>query len=353
VKNGVKYHFIGDGGTSSFGSVNLQRLLRKLHPDVIVSHFVSGDAFFNAVAYGRCPIAAIAMGHDVLYERGVTRISKLRRLLIRMGLRRAVYIAAKSKYLADRIRSYGVTCALDVNVWGADLERFSSGDRDRARDNLGFPRHVPIVLSPRAIEPYYNCILIAEAFVGVLGRYPDAILVMLGRSKPAYRLKVEEAIAALGIASNVRFVSEVSQSALPEFYHASDLVVSMAPSEGFPNTILEVMNCEIPIVIGRIPQIEELLSDGVNARLCEIEKNSIETTMLDVLDKPEDCRQMVANARKLAQSVADIKKNGRIFSQHLKAALKQSHITPSPAIIIFRIVFFMYLMQTRIFGRRP
>src|SRR5262245_3903796 len=83
---GIHYHRPREGG-GRIASLALQRLLRRLAPDAIVCHYGSGAHFFGAVAYGRCPVAVIAMGNDLLYDDGDTRIPALAKLLVRLGLR--------------------------------------------------------------------------------------------------------------------------------------------------------------------------------------------------------------------------------------------------------------------------
>ena len=47
-------------------------------------------------------------------------------------------------------------------------------------------------------------------------------------------------------------LGEVGLAEVPHYYNAADVVVSMARTEGFPNTVLEVMCCRRPLVVGRI-----------------------------------------------------------------------------------------------------
>ena len=67
---GIRYHRLEDFHLSRIPAINLQEIFGLLCPDIIVVHFCSGVHFFSAIAYGRCPVAGIVMGSDVLYERG-------------------------------------------------------------------------------------------------------------------------------------------------------------------------------------------------------------------------------------------------------------------------------------------
>ncbi|MBL8202144.1 MAG: asparagine synthase (glutamine-hydrolyzing) [Chromatiales bacterium] len=317
-ERGVIYHVLtGDGG-SPFTSVRLRRLLARIRPDVICCHYGLGDHFFNVIAANCCPVAVIAMGTDVLHATGDMHLSPLVRLLSRMGLRRAESISAKSHFLAAELGQMGVAAPVDVNYWGCDLRRFTPGDRAAARARLGLPAGAKVILSPRALEPRLNIHLIVEAFPAVLARWPDALLVILGRADPEYEAAIVAAVARLGLDARVRFLGLLEEAALPDYYRASDLVVSMASSEGFPNTLLEVMACGVPVLVGDIPQIRELLTDGVDARICPIEVGAIAAGMLDLLADPAGAARQVAAGREVALEFGDIGRNAQRWAERLR-----------------------------------
>jgi glycosyltransferase involved in cell wall biosynthesis len=187
-----------------------------------------------------------------------------------------------------------------------------------------------------------------EAFPAVLMKRPNALLVILGRSSPGYKNQIEETIKRLNLACNVYVLDEVSQDVLPRYYQASDVVVSMGHSEGFPNTLLEVMACKVPIVVGRIAQIEELLEDDKNAWICEKQPQAIAAAILDVLDD-QNKRQRVSNAAyATVKEYADIKKNGIKFSNDMKRYCATYNHSSWIKIILFKILYAIYRVQRKI-----
>lgn len=346
--HGIVYHGPESAGNSLIKSRQLRDLIQKIDPEAIVCHYASGDHFFSVIANGRCPVAAIAMGHDVLYDEGDSVVSAFTRFLTRMALRRAHYISAKSRILAQRLESYGVRCPIDVNYWGADLNRYHPANQLESRRKLGLDEGRPIILSPRAIEPRLNIHLIIEAFHEVLTRYQDALLVILGRSSPDYKNQIEQTIKRLGLTKHVRILGEVSQDTLPLYYQASDVMVSMASSEGFPNSLLEVMACKVPVVVGKIVHIEELLENGKNTWVCDIESNAIAATILDVLNDESKRRRISDAAYMTVTEHADIKKSGMTFSDNLKQASANYNLSLGANIILFRLLYGIYRIQRKI-----
>ncbi|MCD6322433.1 MAG: glycosyltransferase family 4 protein [Clostridiales bacterium] len=350
--HGIFYYSSSDINGSCVPSLGLQRLFQKINPDVIVAHYASGDHFFNAVLFGKCPVASVCMGHDVLYSVGDSNVPFFRRLLTRLALRQNIYISAKSRYLAECIKSYRVKGWIDVNYWGTDFTCFKPDKAANERRNLGLHINNPVILSPRAVEPRLNIIIIVQAFKKVVEIFPNAQLVVLGRSFVEYKAKVAKLVSDLDLVDNVNFVDEVSQAVLPDYYYAADVVVSMASSEGFPNTILEVMSCDIPVVVGRIPQIEELLIDGYNAKLCGFESSEVAQAIIDILDNPEKSGKIVANARKTVTAYGDIRKNAIRFSNQLKEAVTQGKKSNGFFYrVVFLLVYLIYVVQRKFFIR--
>ena len=206
---GIKYYCLDQQKYSRIRFLNLQKLLRAIGPDVIVCHFCSGMHFFNAIAYGRTPVAGIAMGSDILYARGDKKIPKLRQLLIRMGLRRTMYISAKSEYLLRKIRQLGARCPIAVNYWGADIRRFTPTDQMKARRKMGLPGNVPIIISPRTLSPLYSIDVVIDAMPEVIRQEPGALLLILGRAVPEYKNDLEKQIISLGLRNNVRIIGNI------------------------------------------------------------------------------------------------------------------------------------------------
>jgi glycosyltransferase involved in cell wall biosynthesis len=336
-------------GQRLLGTREIRLLLKKIAPDMIVCHYASGDHFFAAIAHGQCRVAAIAMGSDVQYDKGDLRIPRLARLMIRLALRRAAFISAKSQALADHLRRHGVRCPISVNYWGADLDRFSSGSGEEARRTLGLPTNAPIVLSPRALQPLYNIDRIVEAFHKIRTQHPDAQLVIIGRATSEYLQRIEQMLEQLKLRDCTRVTGEVDQTILPLYYRAADVVVSLARSEGFPNTALEAMGCRIPVVIGRIPQIDELLEDDYNARICEIDPDSVAAAINDVIGDPQKRANIVEAAFRTVREFGDIRRNGVSFSEDLVRVLKG----PAPGSrYIFRLMFLFYRIHRRLLRPR-
>lgn len=352
-KNGIIYHAPFKDEKNMLGSIRLQKILHRIAPDGIICHFAYGGHFSNSILYNKCPVAVIAMGGDILYDEGVGVVPSLAKLLIRMGLRRADYIAAKSNRLKERIESYGVRKTIHVNYWGADISLFQQRDKHECRKDLGLPLNIPIILSPRAVEPHMNIHLIIESFCAITKKFPEAKLVVLGRTQKEYRKKIEGFIRENGIEQNIDLVYEVNEVSVIKYFNASDAIISVARTDGFPNAVLEAMSCTRPIIVGKIPHIEELLKDGYNARLCDITVQDIIDSLTDVLANQEKYKKITEAGYDTVKQYGDIKVNGGRFASVFKEIIlrsqgrKRSMLNNLP----FWCLFIADFIYRRLFGR--
>jgi len=351
-EHGIHYHSLQDVGGSSFLSIRLRKLVKEIQPDVISCHYALGDHFFNAIALNQCPVSVVAMGTDVLHDAGTAKLAPLQRLLTKMGLRRAGSISAKSRFLAAELARMGVRAPVDINYWGCDLSQFRPGPRSAARARLGLPDGAKIVLSPRAVQPLYNIDMIIEAFPAILRRWPDALLVIIGRPESTYEARVVNLAARRGLAQHVRFQGQLPAEALPDYYLASDLVVSVASTEGFPNTVLEVMACGVPALVGDIPQVRELLTDGVNARICPIRVAGIETAMAEMLANPDATSRIAAAGRLTAMEFGDISRNGQRRAEELRALAATRKRQGFLSVVLYRLVLRLHQVTRYLTSRR-
>lgn len=67
--------------------------------------------------------------------------------------------------------------------------------------------------------------------------------------------------------ANVRFVGMVDRSEMNDYYNASDLLLLPSYAELFPMTILEALNCKLPIVVRNLEEYQGIVSDY--CLLCE------------------------------------------------------------------------------------
>jgi len=161
---------------------------------------------------------------------------------------------------------------------GIDLEHFSPTDselRSRARETLGLPTSAFVLGSfqkdgvgwGKGLEP--KLVKGPDIFVAVVERVreeiPELAVLLTG---PA-RGYVQRELDRLGVPWEHVFAR--SREELARAYHALDAYLVASRQEGGPKAVLEAMAAGIPLVTTRVGQAQELVEDGRNGLLCDVE----------------------------------------------------------------------------------
>ena len=180
-------------------------------------------------------------------------------LLARRIVEKAVYrradraITLSAAFKRTLVEGYGVQpWRVEVVPPGVDLDKFSPGDRQAARAELGLAETTWVACSVRRLVPRAGLDVLLRAWTRLDG---DRLLLVAGEGPERQRL--EGLASKLGIARSVRFLGGVSDEALVKLYRAAD--VSVVPStalEGFGLVVLESLACGTPVVateVGGLP----------------------------------------------------------------------------------------------------
>ncbi|MCS7092238.1 MAG: glycosyltransferase family 4 protein [Patescibacteria group bacterium] len=146
-------------------------------------------------------------------------------------------------------------------------------------------------------------------FVGRL--VPEKGVKVLLNSKKIWSKKIKLAIIGIGPLDslvfqqakkdkNLIYLGAVSQSDLPLYYSAADLlIVPSIHEEGFGRVILESLSCGTPVLASNRGAIPEAISEKVG-ELIEINEKSIKEKVEELFDKNSKIKIYQKNARKYA-----------------------------------------------------
>jgi glycosyltransferase involved in cell wall biosynthesis len=196
---------------------------------------------------------------------------------------------------------------------GVDLDRFPLGDaatRVEARRALAIPESAFVVGSlvkdgvglGEGLEP--KLVKGPDTLVAVLSRMrssvPDLFVLLTGPARGYVRGELERR----GIPH--RHLLLGSRDALAAAYHALDVSLVTSRQEGGPKTVLESLATGVPLVSTRVGQTPELVVDGANGLLAEVD--DVEALVAAVLRVHDDSalRAAVRSAgRATAEAHAD------------------------------------------------
>ena len=105
------------------------------------------------------------------------------------------------------------------------------------------------------------------ALPGVVQRYPEALLVLVGRGADEPRLR--RLAQARGLSAHVHFAGFVRDAELPAYYEACELFAMPSVAEGFGLVYLEAMHHARPCIAGNRDAAGEVIVDGQTGLLVE------------------------------------------------------------------------------------
>jgi glycosyltransferase involved in cell wall biosynthesis len=131
----------------------------------------------------------------------------------------------------------------------------------------------------------------------VITARPDTYFVLAGDGPT--RPEVEKNILDFGLSKNV-FLVGFRKDAL-HIYAGLDLFLSTSLTEGTPNTVLEAMAMEVPVVHTAVGGVPEIIEDGVDGILCNVgDVEGISQAVLSVLNDEEKARHLRERGRNSA-----------------------------------------------------
>jgi glycosyltransferase involved in cell wall biosynthesis len=114
------------------------------------------------------------------------------------------------------------------------------------------------------------------------------------------RSELEYLSQTLGIRKNVEFLGRIEHSRIPEIYARADVFVLPSISESFPNTLMEAMGMQLPIVATKVGAVPEIIEDSKEALLVSPgDEIALANGIERLLTNDELAKNLAKNAREL------------------------------------------------------
>jgi len=291
-------------------------VVRSTDADVYHAHYAAELTTWMAWVLGKRPLAITVMGGDVLFDEQGS-LGMVGRWLTRRAILGADLVTVKSPMLGDVVASWGVPREriLDI-VWGVDGRVFAP-DADggaRCRAEWGVAADDKVLFSPRMLKPLYNQMLMVEA----LARMDTVKLVLSTYNEdPAYRAKVERRAVDLGVADRVSFAPAVPASEMAASYSAADVVLSLPPSDGTPQSVMEAMACGVPVIMTDLDRFKPLFTHADTGWFTALNATAVADGILTLLSDPDLYGRLSTNAKTLVREKADFESQARTVEARL------------------------------------
>src|SRR5262249_44394357 len=128
---------------------------------------------------------------------------------------------------------------------------------------------------------------------------PNLVLVIVGDGSMKDSLASQ--ILRLGLGDSCRLLGQ--RTDIADLHHAFDLYVQSSDYEGTPNTVLEAMALETPVVATDVGGTAELIRDAVDGVLCRAgDVNALVEAVAVALADRAKASRMAASARRRVET---------------------------------------------------
>jgi glycosyltransferase involved in cell wall biosynthesis len=234
----------------------LARLLRRERIDLVNPHDI-GATLYAAPAARMAGIKAVVhTDHSQILTK--RRLLPVYRWVLQHLVTGSVTVSYDlEEYLTGEM---GVDRSRIVTIPnGIDVKRFEGAADDPAlRKELGIPEGSKLIGSIGRLTEQKGMEYLIDAFPGVLDRYPDAVLVIVGDGE--LRAGLEKRAAEKGLDGRVVFTG--IRDDIPRMLGLFDIFVLPSLWEGQPITIMEAMASGRPIVTTDVGGNGEILQSG-------------------------------------------------------------------------------------------
>ena len=278
------------GGFTPAVMTSLGSARRAFRPDLLHTHNF-GPLIYASLARLRVPVLH---GEHAQLNEGELRFKSLmlRRAFLRMA--DAVHTVSRS-LTADLMRSQSSLRNVLSIVNGVDTERFTPANKESARAALGLPSDGLVMAIVGRFGPYKRHALMLEAFEMLARKRGDIRLVMVGGGGPLEK-SIRERVEESGCRSRIHVAG--LQSNMTLWYQAMDLLVVPSVNEGLSNAVLEAMACGIPAVCHSACGNAEVISDGVDGWLVNLENaDQLAMSLAGLIEDPSQLREAGKLAR--------------------------------------------------------
>ncbi|UFT98849.1 glycosyltransferase [Radiobacillus kanasensis] len=202
-------------------------------------------------------------------------------------------IVTVSYYLKDSIVSDYEVNVKKVNTvnCGVNRELFYPRDNKELRQKYDIQMNKKVIL-------FVGNLLVKKGiytFVELMKIFPDkhdTMFIIVGNGPEREKIhKLTE-----GLASRVRIIGSVPKRDVSDWFNIADVFVLPSYNEGFGLVALESISCETPVIATRVGGIPEIIQDGVNGYLVNVNNANAISEKIDYLFTNNDILQRMIKA---------------------------------------------------------
>jgi glycosyltransferase involved in cell wall biosynthesis len=298
-------------------SVLLKTHLRQITPDVLIGCGGLSYGFYCALS-NYLPYILFIWGSDVL----VAPRWLYFRFMAKYSLKKARGVVVDSDVQEKACIKLGCNPEKIVKFPWVDLQPLlehiennvseQKRNTDNLREEFGWHKDDPIIISTRHHEPIYNLECLMQAIPHVVKEFSTVRFLILGKGSLTEKLR--NMAMMMGVSVNVKFVGCVPLSEMARYLRMADIYVSTSLSDGTSASLLEAMACKIPPIVTDIPGNREWIKNGENGLLFPTKDHkALAENIIKLLKDDNSKKSLGKKAYDTVVKKADWQKNSKLL----------------------------------------
>jgi glycosyltransferase involved in cell wall biosynthesis len=267
----------------------LRKILKDTGVDIVHTHTSHGH-MIALMAVVLMPDVKLVVSRRVDFH-----VSNMFSLLIKYGPRVDAIItvsdAIRRILIEDGIESRKITTVHS----GFIAEEFADTERHEGlHEKFCFDDSQPVIVNVAALAPHKAQYTLIKAAAEVIKEHPKARFLIAGEGE--LRDNLERQIEEYGLSGNVFLLGFIKNIA--SVYKTGDIFALSSREEGLCTSLFDAMFFGLPIVATRAGGIPELVKDGKNGYLVDIDDyRSFAEKVIRLIDKPDERGNMGRESR--------------------------------------------------------
>lgn len=206
-------------------------------------------------------------------------------------------IVAPGEKMANILKSYAIETTIQVIPTGVTVPVYNEENKIKLREFLGISKDEIVLLSLSRISKEKKIEKIIQAMPEIVSNVPNATLVVVGEGP--YRQSLEELTKTLSISDYVKFVGEIPNELVCQYYQMADVYVNASDTETQGLTYLEALVNKLPVIAKKNEYLETIIKDDQLGKLFNQDEDLANTVIqyLSISNKTlsKDYNQLLYN----------------------------------------------------------
>jgi 1,2-diacylglycerol 3-alpha-glucosyltransferase len=199
-------------------------------------------------------------------------------------MQKCQHIIVPSESMLDILQTeFGLDSNYSVVPTGIDLEPYRQADGTAIREQHGWKDSF-VLISVGRLSKEKNWEFFLRAAAEAMRDLPDLRVALLGNGP--HKKNLEKLVKELGIKDKVDFLGEVSFEQVPDYLKAADIFGFASTSETQGLVTMEAMATGLPVVAIDAAGTRDILQDGVQGFMVEIDLNAFSSAIKQLRGSP-------------------------------------------------------------------